>query len=210
MGSNGLPSARPDLLGGAVGERYPESYDTGMPQGLAYSGSYGILDPVPAQYTEVIGAQEMEKMDMGRLALSPTRTYAPIVTRVFREIGRKHIGGMIHCTGGAQTKVLHFAAAGGLHIIKDNLLPIPPLFELIEQQSGTPRREMYQVFNMGHRLEFYVHSSVAGDIIALSRELGVEAQIIGRVEALSGGDTYAPPTVLTITDHKGSYEYGKS
>ncbi len=183
MGSNGLTSARHDVFGKALAERYPESYDGGIPEELVYSGGFGLTDPVPAKYHTTQNALP-DSMDMGRLVLSPTRTYAPVVTRILREVGRRHIGGMIHCTGGAQTKILHFAKQG-LHIIKDNLLAVPPLFDIIREQSGTPWEEMYKVFNMGHRMEFYVKPEVAPEIIRIAGELGIAAQVVGRVERLA-------------------------
>lgn len=168
MGSNGLTSARHDVLERALAKKYPESYDLNVPQELVYSGSCALtqtLEGVP--------------LDAGKLILSPTRTYAPIIKRVLDEM-RPRIHGMVHCSGGAQTKVLHFVK--GKRIIKDNLFPIPPLFELIYQESGTPASEMYKVFNMGHRMELYVAPEEAPRIIDISRSFGVEAQIVGRVE----------------------------
>ncbi len=188
MGSNGLTSARHDVFNRSVAEKYPESYDPGIPTDLVYTGPYSLTDPV-----------EGVSLDAGRLVLSPTRTYAPIITRILKGC-RSGVKGMIHCTGGGQTKVLHFAGAG-LHIVKDNLLPVPPLFRLIQEASGTPPDEMYKVFNMGHRMELYVLPEAADEIIAISRELGVEAQIIGRVEAAPGAAR------LTISDPHGSYSY---
>ena len=184
MGSNGLTSARHDVFGKRMAEQYPESYDGGIPDELVYTGSYGLTDPVPV--------------------LSPTRTYAPVITRILNEVGRQHIRGMIHCTGGAQTKILHFANAG-LHIVKDNLLPVPPLFAAIQEQSGTPWEEMYKVFNMGHRMELYVAPETAADIIGISESLGIAAQIVGRVEALA--DPTAPAR-LDVTGADGNtYHY---
>lgn len=199
MGSNGLTSARHDVFNKKVAERYPESFDGEIPADLVYTGKYHVTDPVPALYN-------LPGIDMGRLVLSPTRTYAPIITKIFEVCGRKNIRGMIHCTGGAQTKVLHFAEPTGMHIIKDNLLPIPPLFDIIEKESGTDRQEMYKVFNMGHRMELYVNPEIAADIVAISREFGVEAQVIGRIEALEESRSN---TRLTIQDAAGSYEYEK-
>lgn len=195
MGSNGLTSARHDVFGKALAERYPESFDGGIPEELVYSGAFGLTDPVPNRYRTDVP----EYMDMGRLVLSPTRTYAPVVTRILAEVGRKNILGMIHCTGGAQTKILHFAKPG-LHIIKDNLFPVPPLFEIIREQSGTPWEEMYKVFNMGHRLEFYVKPEVAAEIVGISESLGIEARIVGRVEGLADA---AAPAQLDVTGADG-------
>lgn len=195
MGSNGLTSARHDVFGKALAERYPESFDGGIPEELVYSGAFGLTDPVPNRYRTDVP----EYMDMGRLVLSPTRTYAPVVTRILAEVGRKNILGMIHCTGGAQTKILHFAKPG-LHIIKDNLFPVPPLFEIIREQSGTPWEEMYKVFNMGHRMEFYVRPEVAAEIVGISESLGIEARIVGRVEGLADA---AAPAQLDVTGADG-------
>lgn len=200
MGSNGLTSARHDVFGKKMAGKYPESYDGGIPADLVYTGSYGLTDAVP--FDEVPG-----DIDMGRLVLSPTRTYAPVIKDILSNCGRANIKGMIHCTGGAQTKILHFANPG-LHIIKDSLLPVPPLFRIIQEQSGTPWEEMYKVFNMGHRMELYVMPEVADDIIGISRALGIEAQIIGRVEALADGAD--APAQLTLTGADGvSYRYAR-
>lgn len=169
MGSNGLTSARHDVFNKSVAALFPESYDEGMPNDLVYSGKYGLLDKIDGL-----------SVDMGQLVLSPTRTYAPIITRVIKEC-RNSIGGIIHCTGGGQTKVLHFA--GNVHIVKDNLFEVPPLFKIIQQESQTPWNDMYRVFNMGHRMELYVDASAAQEIIAISESFGVDAQIIGRVES---------------------------
>lgn len=196
MGSNGLTSARHDVFNKKVAEKYSESFDGEIPADLVYTGKYDVTDPVPAEYG-------LQGIDMGKLVLSPTRTYAPVITRIFDQVGRRNIRGMIHCTGGAQTKVLHFADKTGLHIIKDNLLPIPPLFDVIEKESETPREEMYKVFNMGHRMELYVNPELTEDIVGISRELGIEAQVIGRIETADG------PTRLTIQDAQGKYEYEK-
>jgi len=168
MGSNGLTSARHDVLEHSLAKRYPESYDAQTPDELVYSGSRGLTSPV-----------EGTTLDAGRLILSPTRTYAPIIRQVLQEL-RPRIHGMVHCSGGAQTKVLHFVE--GKHVIKDNMFPIPPLFALIQQESGTPWQEMYKVFNMGHRMELYVAPEDAPRIIEISESFGVEARIIGRVE----------------------------
>lgn len=169
MGSNGLTSARHDVLEHALSTRYPESYDAATPDDLVYSGSKGLTEPIAGT-----------PLDAGRLILSPTRTYAPIIKAILDEL-RPKIHGMVHCSGGAQTKVLHFVE--GKHVIKDNMFAIPPLFELIQKESGTPWAEMYKVFNMGHRMELYVSAEDAARIIAISESFGVPAQIIGRVEA---------------------------
>lgn len=168
MGSNGLTSARHDVLEHQLMSRYPESFDPGVAEALIYSGSCALTQPI-----------EGTPLDAGKLILSPTRTYAPIIKAVLDEM-RPRIHGMVHCSGGAQTKVMHFVK--GKRIIKDNLFPIPPLFELIQRESGTPPAEMYKVFNMGHRMELYVAPEDAERIIAISRSFGVEAQVIGRVE----------------------------
>ena len=187
MGSNGLTSARHDVLAKYLAQEFPESFDPSIPEDLIYSGSQKLTDAV----ADV-------PLDVGQLILSPTRTYAPIVQKVFQEIGREAIHGMIHCTGGAQTKILHFVDQ--LHIIKDKMLPIPPLFQLIRQESGTDPKEMYQVFNMGHRLEFYVPEEVAQKIISISKNFNVDAQIIGRVED-------HPQKKLTIASELGTFIY---
>lgn len=172
MGSNGLTSARHDVFSKALAKKYPESFDPEVPSDLIYSGSRSL--------TELL---EGVSLDIGKLVLSPTRTYAPIIQRIFKEIGRAQIHGMVHCSGGAQTKILHFIDQ--LHIIKDNLFEVPPLFDLIQKESGTAPREMYQVFNMGHRMELYVNPAVAEQIINISHAFNVEAQVVGRVEAAS-------------------------
>ena len=186
MGSNGLTSARHDVLGKYLAERFPESFDAAIPQDLVYSGSRSLLEPV-----------EGTPVNMGQLILSPTRTYAPVVAAVLREL-RPQIHGMVHCTGGAQTKVLHFVR--GKHVVKDNLLPVPPLFRIIAEESGASGEELYKVFNMGHRLEFYVPQEVASDVIAISQSFGIEAQIIGHVED-------AATNSLTIQSPYGTLRY---
>jgi len=172
MGSNGLTSARHDVFSHAYAGKYPESFDTAIDESLVYSGKMKLTDP-----TGIPG------MDAGKLVLSPTRTYAPVIREVLEKY-RPTIHGMIHCSGGAQTKVLHFV--DNLHVIKDNLFPIPPLFRLIREQSGTPLREMYQVFNMGHRMELYVPEEIAAGIIAISESYHIAARIVGRCEAWIG------------------------
>ncbi|MDA9103650.1 AIR synthase-related protein [Schleiferiaceae bacterium] len=187
MGSNGLTSARHDVFGKELALKYPESFDPAVPDNLVYTGAKsltGVTDTV---------------LDAGKLVLSPTRTYAPIIKQILdRYKGR--IDGMVHCSGGAQTKILHFLGKG--HVVKDNLFPIPPLFKMIQEQSGTSWEEMYQVFNMGHRMELYVHPSIAQEIIAISESFGVAAQIVGRVEDGSGKS-------LTIESEFGSFKYSK-
>lgn len=186
MGSNGLTSARHDVFHNYLAEKYPESFDPSIPEDLVYSGKYKLTDDV-----------ENSPIDAGKLVLSPTRTYAPIIKKIL-DNHRSDIHGMIHCSGGAQTKVLHFI--GDLHVIKDNLFPIPPLFKTIHEESGTDWKEMYKVFNMGHRMELYVPESVAQDIIAISESFDVDAQIVGRV---AESDTKK----LTIQSEFGTFEY---
>lgn len=187
MGSNGLTSARHDVFHKIFAEKYKESFDEGVPSELVYSGKYNLTDPCPY----------IKGVDMGKLILSPTRTYAPIVKKILTEY-RAIVGGIIHCSGGAQTKILHFIDQ--LHIIKDNLFDIPPLFNIIQEQSDTDGKEMYKVFNMGHRLEIYLDEQYASDIIAISQSFGVEAKIIGRVEA-------SDVKKLTIKSPIGIFEY---
>jgi phosphoribosylformylglycinamidine cyclo-ligase len=180
MGSNGLTSARHDVFHKYIAEKYPESYDPAVPYELIFSGSKNLKDliSIPASnYNNELS------ITAGKLVLSPTRTYAPIIKKVLDQY-RDKIHGMVHCSGGAQTKVLHFI--NDLHIIKDNMMPVPPLFSLIQEQSGTDWREMYKVFNMGHRMEFYVPEEIAESIIEISKGFNVDAQIIGRVEKFEG------------------------
>ncbi len=169
MGSNGLTSARHDILSHALAEKFPESYDPAVPDDLVYSGSRELLAEVPGT-----------GLTVGELILSPTRTYAPLVAKLLKEM-RPAIHGLIHCTGGAQTKVMNFVT--NKHIIKDNLLPIPPLFQMIAEESGTDAAELYQVFNMGHRLEAYLPAEQAEEAIAVARHFNINAQVIGRVES---------------------------
>ena len=175
MGSNGLTSARHDVFAHELAKKYPESYDAAVPEELVYSGNKNLTDTVDGS-----------PLDAGRLVLSPTRTYAPIIKAILSEM-RAKIHGMVHCSGGAQTKVLHFVK--NKKIIKDNLFPIPPLFKLIHEESGTPPQEMYKVFNMGHRMELYVAPEDAERIIEISRSYGVDAQIVGRVEDRAEGNS---------------------
>lgn len=186
MGSNGLTSARHDVFGKAVAERYPETYDNAIPQELVYCGTCGLTDAVK-------GAP----VNAGKLVLSPTRTYAPVIKAVLGEL-RPSIHGMVHCSGGAQTKVMNFV--GDVHVIKDNLFDVPPLFDLIRRESGTEAREMYKVFNMGHRMEIYVPAEVAPRIIAISESMGVAAKVIGRVEEASAKR-------LTLVTPYGTFDY---
>lgn len=187
MGSNGLTSARHDVFEKYLAKKYPESFDPSVPDELVYSGNIKLTDIVPNA-----------DLDAGKLVLSPTRTYAPIIKKVLENYTSEHIHGMVHCSGGAQTKVLHFVE--GVHVIKDNLFPIPPLFKLIQEQSGTDWKEMYQVFNCGHRMELYVNQEVAEDIISISKSFNVDARIIGRVET-------SEATKLTIKSEFGKFEY---
>ena len=187
MGSNGLTSARHDVFSKELAAKYPESFDPTVPDDLVYSGSKQLTD-----------ALEGVPVDVGKLVLSPTRTYAPIVHQIFQNIDRSQIHGMVHCSGGAQTKILHFIDR--LHVIKDALFPAPPLFDLIQKESQTSGREMYQVFNMGHRMEFYVPPSQADEIISVSNSFNVDAKIVGRVEASS-------VKKLNLKTPYGSYEY---
>ncbi len=176
MGSNGLTSARHDVFHKYIAEKYPESYDPAVPYELLFSGNKKLTDTIEIPATEF---NERLSLSAGKLVLSPTRTYAPIIKKILDQY-RSKIHGMVHCSGGAQTKILHFI--DNLHIIKDNMMAVPPLFNLIQEQSGTDWKEMYKVFNMGHRMEFYVPSEIADDIIRISKEFNVDAQIIGRVE----------------------------
>ena len=187
MGSNGLTSARHDVFNASLKEKYPETFDAAVPQELTYAGTKNLTSPV-----------EGTPLDAGKLVLSPTRTYAPIIKKIFDQLDRNQIHGMVHCSGGAQTKVLHFVEK--LHLIKDRLFDTPPLFSMIQQESGTDWREMYEVFNMGHRMELYVNAEIAADIIAISQSFGVDAQIIGRVEA-------AEQKQLTIQSAHGTFIY---
>lgn len=187
MGSNGLTSARHDVFEKYLAEKYPESYDASVPQELVYSGHKKLTDSV-----------EDTPLDAGKLVLSPTRTYAPIVKKILEKYTAEQIHGMVHCSGGAQTKILHFI--DNLHVVKDNLFPVPPLFKLIQEQSGTDWKEMYQVFNCGHRLELYVDQSIANDLIAIANSFNVEAQIIGKVSA-------SETKQLTIASEFGTFTY---
>ncbi len=187
MGSNGLTSARHDVFCKAVGERYPQTFDPAVPSDLVYSGSM-----------ELTQAVEGSPVDAGKLVLSPTRTYAPVVKELLNRM-RPAIHGMVHCSGGAQTKVMHFVE--NKHVIKDNLFPTPVLFEMIQRESGTDWKEMYKVFNMGHRLEVYLPSDKAAEVIAISESFGIPARIVGRVEERGEGN------LLTIKSSKGTFEY---
>lgn len=187
MGSNGLTSARHDVFHKYLAEKYPESFDASVPEDLVYSGQTKLTDSV-----------ENSPIDAGKLVLSPTRTYAPIIKAILSKYNSDALHGMVHCSGGAQTKILHFI--DNLHIVKDNMFPIPPLFKLIQEQSKTDWREMYQVFNCGHRMELYVTPEIAEDIISISKSFNVNAQIIGRVEA-------SESKKLSITSEYGTFKY---
>jgi phosphoribosylformylglycinamidine cyclo-ligase len=197
MGSNGLTSARHDLFGNEYAARYPESFDPSTDASVVYTGPYRLTDPVPP---ETPGAADAAGLDMGQLVLSPTRTYLPFMQRALAE-HRAGIQGMIHCTGGAQTKVLHFAQ--GVHIIKDQLFATPPLFRLIQEASGTAWDEMYRVFNMGHRLEVYCDPAITDSLIALAGEWKIPAQRIGHVEVAPGGENAS----VSIHSEHGQFRY---
>ena len=187
MGSNGLTSARHDVFSKILAEKYPESFDNDIPEDLIYSGTKSLTDKV-----------ENSPLDAGKLVLSPTRTYAPIIKKILSKFRNKEINGMVHCSGGAQTKILHFI--DNLHIVKDNMFDVPPLFKLIQQESKTDWKEMYQVFNMGHRMELYVNPEIVDEIIAISKSFNVDAQIVGRVEA-------SEEKKLTIKSEFGEFQY---
>ena len=187
MGSNGLTSARHDVFAKYLAEKYPESYDHAVPEELVYSGSYRLTDAV-----------EGSPVDAGHLVLSPTRTYAPFVKKMLDSVDRSEIHGMVHCTGGAQTKVLHFVGEN-CRVVKDNMFPVPPLFRAIHEQSGTDWSEMYKVFNMGHRLEVYVRPETAQQIIDIARSFHIDAQVVGHIEE--------GPRSLTIKSEFGEFNY---
>ncbi len=186
MGSNGLTSARHDVFSKYLAERYPETFDAAVPSELVYSGSRSLTDSV-----------EGVDLDAGKLVLSPTRTYAPVIKKLLDEM-RPEIHGMVHCSGGAQTKVMNFVQ--NKHVIKDNLFPVPPLFDLIQRESGTDWAEMYKVFNMGHRMEIYLRPEHAARVIDIAASFGIDARVVGRVEE-------APANHLTIISEKGTFEY---
>lgn len=198
MGSNGLTSARHDVFGKAVATKYPETYDNALPKEVVYTGGLNLTDKIEVTYTDTNGQQATEMINAAKLVLSPTRTYAPIIKAVLNHFSGK-INGLVHCSGGAQTKVLHFLNEG-LHVIKDNLFEVPPLFKTIHQQSETDYKEMYKVFNMGHRMEIYVPENLASEIIKISKSFNVDAKIIGRVEKGEGKH-------VTIKSEFGVFEY---
>jgi len=189
MGSNGLTSARHDVFNKTLASKFPESYDQSVPEDLVYSGKVDLLQPIDIGNGKTISA--------GKLVLSPTRTYAPVIAEILKK-HRAKIHGMVHCSGGAQTKVLHFV--NNVHVIKDNLFDVPPLFKLIQEQSGTDWKEMYKVFNMGHRMELYVPAELADSIISISKSFNIDAKVVGRVEASS-------QTELTIKSPFGEFKY---
>lgn len=197
MGSNGLTSARHDVFNKTVAAKYPESFDGALPEEVTYSGKLNLTDKIEVSYTDINGNVINEKIDAGKLVLSPTRTYAPVVKQILEQLPGK-ISGIVHCSGGAQTKVLHFVE--NVHIIKDKLFPLPPLFKLIHEQSHTDYKEMYKVFNMGHRLEIYLPEEHAQEVISISKSFNIDAQVIGRVEAHEGKK-------VTIESEFGKFEY---
>ena len=198
MGSNGLTSARHDLFNKSLAKKYPQSYDAALPENIVYSGGLNLMDQVEVSYLNNENQNIIEQIDVAKLVLSPTRTYAPIIKKVIESLGN-NIDGIVHCSGGGQTKVLHFMSEG-LNIIKDNLFDLPPLFKIIHKQSHTNYKEMYQVFNMGHRMELYVEENLADTIISISKSFNVEAKIIGRVEA-------SKEKMVTIKSQFGTFEY---
>lgn len=199
MGSNGLTSARHDVFNKNLAKLFPESFDSNLPDAVVYTGSLNLTDKLDVSYTNEKGEILNEKIDAGKLILSPTRTYAPIIKEIITTLGTKNINGIVHCSGGAQTKVLHFLP-DNLIVIKDNLFEVPPLFKTIHQQSHTDYKEMYKVFNMGHRMELYVDPEFANNIISISKKYNVNAQIIGRVEKGLGKQ-------LTIKSEFGEFNY---
>ena len=197
MGSNGLTSARHDVFAKYLAERYPESYDHAVPDELVYSGRYALTDDVPYAPTVSAHRETSGMPDMGQLVLSPTRTYAPVIKRLL-DVMRPEIHGMVHCTGGAQTKVLHFVGSN-CRVVKDNMFPVPPLFRAIHDCSDTDWREMYQVFNMGHRMEIYVRPEVAQQVIEVSKSYNIDAQVVGHIEEGKRS--------LTIHSEFGTFDY---
>jgi phosphoribosylformylglycinamidine cyclo-ligase len=197
MGSNGLTSARHDVFSKAVASKYPETFDPALDSKVVYSGSKSLTDLVEVKYKDLDGKMVSEKVTAGKLVLSPTRTYAPLIKKILSE-RRKDIHAIIHCSGGGQTKVNHFAKK--LHIVKDNLFELPPLFKMIQSESGTDWKEMYQVFNMGHRMEIYCPQEAASSLIQIAGEFNIEAKIIGRCEA-------SESTQVTIRSEYGEFTY---
>jgi phosphoribosylformylglycinamidine cyclo-ligase len=198
MGSNGLTSARHDVFNKNLAKKFPESYDAALPESVVYTGGLNLTDKISVSYSTVDSKIVTEQIDAGKLVLSPTRTYAPIIKKIISELGA-NINGVVHCSGGAQTKVLHFLN-DGLHVIKDNLFDLPPLFKTIHDQSHTDHKEMYKVFNMGHRMEIYADEQFAEKIISISKSFNVDAQIVGRVEKGEGKK-------VTINSEFGTFVY---
>jgi phosphoribosylformylglycinamidine cyclo-ligase len=198
MGSNGLTSARHDVFNKNLAKKYPESYDAALPESVVYTGGLNLTDKIEVSYKNSNSDIITEKIDAGKLVLSPTRTYAPVIKKVISELGQ-NINGIVHCSGGAQTKVLHFLN-DGLHVIKDHLFEVPPLFKTIHEQSHTDYKEMYKVFNMGHRMEIYTSEKHAIDIISIARYFNIDAKIIGRVEKGDGKH-------VTVKSEFGTFEY---
>jgi phosphoribosylformylglycinamidine cyclo-ligase len=198
MGSNGLTSARHDVFNKNLAKKFPESYDAALPESVVYTGGLNLTDKISVSYSTFDSKIVTEQIDAGKLVLSPTRTYAPIIKKIISELGA-NINGVVHCSGGAQTKVLHFLN-DGLHVIKDNLFDLPPLFKTIHDQSHTDYKEMYKVFNMGHRMEIYADEQFAEKIISISKSFNVDAQIVGRIEKGEGKK-------VTINSEFGSFVY---
>lgn len=198
MGSNGLTSARHDVFGKFVAEKYPETYDNALPKDVVYTGGLKLTDKVAVEYSDEKGNNHSEKIDAAKLVLSPTRTYAPVIKTVLEKL-QGQINGLVHCSGGAQTKVLHFLNEG-LHVVKDNLFAVPPLFKTIHEQSHTDYQEMYKVFNMGHRMEIYLDEKNAGEVISIAKSFNIQAKIIGRVEKGEGKK-------VTVKSEFGEFRY---
>lgn len=198
MGSNGLTSARHDVFNKSLAKKFPESFDAALPESVVYTGGLNLTDKISVSYSTIDSKIVTEQVDAGKLVLSPTRTYAPIIKKIIAELGQ-NISGIVHCSGGAQTKVLHFLNEG-LHVIKDNLFELPPLYKTIHDQSHTDHKEMYKVFNMGHRMEIYADEQFAEKIISISKSFNVDAQIVGRVEKGEGKK-------VTINSEFGTFVY---
>lgn len=198
MGSNGLTSARHDVFNKSLARKFPESFDAALPESVVYTGGLNLTDKLEVTYTNAEGKEIKENIDAGKLVLSPTRTYAPVIKKIISDM-EKNIDGIVHCSGGAQTKVLHFLNEG-LHVIKDNLFDVPPLYKTIHEQSNTDYKEMYKVFNMGHRMEIYADELFAEKIIAISKSFNIDAKIVGRVEKGEGKK-------VTINSEFGTFVY---
>jgi phosphoribosylformylglycinamidine cyclo-ligase len=198
MGSNGLTSARHDVFNKSLAKKFPESFDAALPESVVYTGGLNLTDKISVSYSTIDSKIITEQIDAGKLVLSPTRTYAPIIKKIISDLGQ-NISGIVHCSGGAQTKVLHFLNEG-LHVIKDNLFELPPLYKTIHDQSHTDHKEMYKVFNMGHRMEIYVDEQFAEQIISISKSFNVDAKIVGRVEKGEGKK-------VTINSEFGTFVY---